>query len=346
MSYISCKLCGYVFDEEDIEGSIEAHIQEKHFLGYRDYYEVITTGTPYIDCWKCGSPRYAISPYLSGAYLPCYCCVNPGNKQSSQEIKSDFYSKIKEYQGKILKSRYYQYILSLTQSQRENLLPKNIEIQSENLLSLKRRTENRIEKSSIFQVTNTLGRSSEISSRNLDALGMKVSDLKVSESSSGMWKIGETGFYVSLPEVIQFDSKHHSRGSILNPAAKRTTRRLRLSESGECIKFWNVSNLIPKTILFLSNGLGELVSFQDLPEETKWKIKFGILKTKPLLTRIFEIYNELLKYVIFLEDSVFLLNSIDIPLSQGTSGFTLTWSWEEYPWEETKEDTNIKLSIL
>lgn len=342
---ILCKLCGYVFDENNLEESIESHLQEKHYLGYQDYYEIVTLGVPYVGCWKCGTPRYSLSPWISGVYLPCSCCITPGNKQSLQEIRLDLHSKIKEYQGKILKSRYHQYILSSTQSQRERFLPKDIGIQSENLLSLKRKTGSRIDKSSIFEVTSTLGRSTEVSSRNLDALGMKVSELKVSESIPGTWRIGDTGLYVSLPEVVPFDPKHHSRGSILNPAAKRTTRRLKLSDSGECIKFWNVPNLTVKTILFLSNQNKEPVSYQDLPEETKWKIRFGVLKTKSILTRIFEIYNEFLKYVVCLEDSVFLLNSIEIPTGQGNLGFKLLWGWEEYPWDPSDESC-IKLSIL
>lgn len=342
---ILCKLCGYIFDENNLEESIETHLQEKHYMGYQDYYESITLGTPYIECWKCGSPRYILSPWKSGVYLPCPCCVNPGNKQSIQEMRSDLYSKVKEYQSKILKSRYYQYILSLTQIQREKFLPKDIELQSENLLSLKRKTGNRIDKSSIFEVRNTLGRSSEISDRNLDALEMKVSELKVSENSLGLWKIGDTGLYVRLPEIVPFDPKHHSRGSILNQAAKRTTRRLRLSETGECIKFWNVPNLVTRTILSLQDESGNLVSYQDLSEDIKWKVRFGILKTKQILSRIFEIYNELLKYVMYIEDSVFLLNSIEIPVGQVNMKFKLVWGWEEYSWEPSEENY-IKLSIL
>lgn len=342
---ISCKICGYIFDEDNLEESIETHLQEKHYLSYQDYYEIGISGTSRIECWKCGASRYVISPYISGVYLPCPCCVNPGNKQSIQEIRTDLHSKIKEYQGKILKSKYYQYVLSSTQSQREKFLPKDIEIQSENLLSLKRKTGSRIDKSSIFKITNTLGRSSEISSRNLEALDMEVMELKMLEESPGVWKVGETGLYVSLPEVIPFDPKHHSRGSILNPAAKRTTRRLKLTDSGECIKFWNVPNLTTKTILFLSDESKNLVSYQDLPEDTKWKLRFGILKTKPILTRIFEIYNELLRYIVCLEDSVFLLNSIEIPVGVGDFGFKLVWGWEEYSWESSKNNY-IKLSII
>ena len=341
----SCKLCGYVFDENNLEESIESHLQEKQYLGYQDYYETVITGVPHVDCWKCGSPRYIISPYLSGTYLPCSCCVNPDNKQNIQEVRSDLYSKIKEYQGKILKSRYYQYVLSSSQSYRERFLPKDIETQSENLLSLKRKTGSRIDKSSIFRVTHTTGRSSEISSRNINALGMEVSDLKVTEVSPGLWEIESIGLRVCLPEVVPFDPKHHSRGSILNPAAKRTTRRLRLSETGECIKFWNVPNLSIKTILSISSLNGTQVSYQDLSNEVKWKLRFGILKTKPILSRIFEIYNELLKYITFLEDSVFLLNSIKIPAVQGGLGFKLIWSWEEYSWDSENEGY-IKLSIL
>lgn len=340
---MTCELCGFVFDEDNIEESIESHLQEKHYLGYQDYYEIKTLGTPNISCWKCGSPRYTISPYISGSYLPCSCCINPRSKQGIQEIRQDLFSKIREYQGKLVKSRYYQYAISLSQSQRERLLPKDLEIQSEVLSEIKR-NDIKLDKSSIFKVNHLLGRSSEISFRNLDALSMEVSEFKATEVSPGKWKLGEKDLYLKLPEVVPYDPKHHSRGSILNKSAKRTTRRLKLSETGECIKFWNIPGVGTKTILSLVDGEDKIVQYQDLSEEIRWKIRFGILKTKPILTRVFEIYNELIRYVIGIEDSVFLLNSFKIPSGPSIFNLRLTWSWEDQSCEA--EENYIKLSIL
>ena len=342
---MKCKLCGFEFDDNNIEESIETHLLEKHYLGYQEYYEVTTLSTPNMSCWKCGSSRYLLSPYMSGVYLPCSCCMKTGNKQYIQEMKSDFFSKIKDYQSKILKSRYYQYILSLDSTNRKRLLPKDIEVQSENIRDLKRKVGDKIDKFSIFEITNLLGKSSEISSRNLDALTMEISELKITEESPGIWKMDDFGFYLKLPEIVPFDPKHHSRGSILNKSAKRTTRRLKISETGECIKFWNVPNLAVRTILSLTDKDDNAVSFQDLSDEIKWKIRFGILKTKPILNRIFDIYNEIIKFSYYLEDSVFLLNSFKVPANQENFKFELTWSWEEYSWDPKDEDC-IKLSIL
>ena len=341
----TCKLCGFVFPEDNLEESIENHLQERHFIGYQDYYEIITTEIPFIGCWKCGEPRYILSPILPDIHLPCSCCMNPGNKQGIQEIRGDFFSKIRDYQGKIIKSRYYQYILALSPGQREQLLPKDIKIQSDNLLALKRTSGSRIDKSSIFTVQSVLGRSPEISARNLGALKMEVTEFKITQDGPGKWKLGDTGLTLALPEVVPFDPKHHSRGSILNPGAKRTTRRLKLSDSGDCIKFWNSPNLSVKSILFLSDSSGLPVSYQDLSVDLRWKIRAGILKTKPILVRVLEIYNEILKYTEILKDQVFLLNTVEIPGGCGPLNLKLTWGWEDYPWESL-DDSYINLSIL
>ena len=341
-----CRLCGYSFDDENLEESIEKHIKEKHYIDYRDYYEIITTGDITSNCWNCGGPRYMVSPWIENSFLPCSCCIDFDNKHKLKEVQETITSIISGYQNSLLRNRYYQYILSLTKNERRKLLPKSFEIISGILQEIKKYRKTKIDRSNqIFKVVNQVGTSSEISSRNIENLNLEVYDLKVQKMEDGSYKLGDLDLYVRLPEITTYDNRHHSRNSILNPTAKRASKRLRFNESGECIKFYSPPNQTVKSILILKNKKGKTVNLRDLPEETQWKVKFGILKTKEILGRVFEIYNEILKFLSWIEDPVCILNSLDFPFPNLELGMILSWSWEDQDYEN-KGGEIIKLSIL
>lgn len=341
-----CKICGYQFEDGNIEESIEQHIKEKHFIDYQDYYEMIMLGEPSESCWKCGNPRYTISPWLDNFHLPCSCCIDVDNKYSLEELSKSIQGKIQEFQNNILRNRYYQYILSITPEERHWFLPKNFNSGVENLTNLKKLRKIRIDRNNqIFYVTNTLGTSREISSRNLKNLRMEVIDLKVTKEPGGEFTIGDLGYKIYLPEVIPFDGRHHSRSSILNPAAKRSSKRLKIGNTGECIKFWSTQNPTVKSILSIKDSSNKTINLRDLDGYTQWIIKFGILKTKEIIGRVFEIYNEIFKYLSWIEDPVFLLNSFEIPIPGLELGMILSWSWEDQDYEN-KGGEIIKLSIV
>ena len=331
-----CKLCGQEIPEEYLEESLEKHLQETHFLSYPDYYEILMTGGFIENCWKCGSPRYSLSPWIPH-FLPCECCVN---KQNREEIKEGLLSEVKKYLQAVSRSKYYQYVLSLDPSERHRFLGKNIKEASELLQHLKKTDKTRLDKTHIIQVSSFPGTTEEISERNLKNLTLEAIEFKVGQEEDGRFSLGETGLYLKLPEVVNYDPRHHSRASILNPGAKRSAKRLRMGAS-DCIKFYPTPNPTVRSILALEDIDGKNVSLLDLPHETAWKVKFGILKTKEIISRVFDVYTEILKYLSYLEDPVFLLNSV--PLLGGQDlGMTLTWSWEEQDWTEKI----IKLSIL
>lgn len=341
-----CKICGYQFEDGNIEESIEQHIKEKHFIDYQDYYEMIMLGEPSESCWKCGNPRYTISPWLDNFHLPCSCCIDVDNKYSLEELSKSIQGKIQEFQNNILRNRYYQYILSITPEERHWFLPKNFNSGVENLTNLKKLRKIRIDRNNqVFFVTNTLGTSREISSRNLKNLRMEVIDLKVTKEPGGEFTIGDLGYKIYLPEVIPFDGRHHSRSSILNPAAKRSSKRLKIGNTGECIKFWSTQNPTVKSILSIKDSSNKTINLRDLDGYTQWIIKFGILKTKEIIGRVFEIYNEIFKYLSWIEDPVFLLNSFEIPIPGLELGMILSWSWEDQDYEN-KGGEIIKLSIV
>ena len=342
-----CRICGYKFEEENIEESIERHINKKHFLDYQDYYEIITTGTPDEHCWKCGNPRYTISPWLDYFHLPCSCCIDVDNKYHLKELSNTIISKVIEYQNNLLRNRYYQYIISLDFEDRRWFLPKSIPTGADNLMTLKRLRKTRIDKANqIFRVTNILGTSREISSRNLNNLDFEVYDLKLTKDDSlEAWIFEDLGYYIYLPEIIPFDGRHHSRSSILNPLAKRSSKRIKISSTGECIKFYHTQNPTVKSILVMKDSSGKRINLGDLSEMNQWKIKSGILRTKELLSRVFDIYNEIFKYMSWIEDPVFLLNSLSIPIPNLEMGLIFYWSWEDHDYEN-KGGEIIKLSIL
>ena len=341
-----CKICGYQLEEENLEESLEQHIKEKHFLEYQDYYEILMLGEPSERCWKCGNPRYTISPWLDYFHLPCSCCIDVDNKYNLEELSKSIREKLHEFQNNILRNRYLEYILSVTQEERHWIIPKSFNTGTENLMTLKKLRKTRIDRNNqIFRVTNILGTSREISSRNLKNLDMEVLDLKVTREDGGEFTIGDSGYKIYLPEVIPFDGRHHSRSSILNPAAKRSSKRLKIGNSGDCIKFWSTQNPTVKSILSLKDSSGKNINLRDLEEETQWIIKFGILKTKEILGRVFEIYNEIFKYLLWIEDPVFLLNSFEIPNPNLELGMILSWSWEDQDYEN-KGGEIIKLSIV
>lgn len=344
----TCKLCGYAFSDENIEESIEKHLKEKHFLTYKDYYEILMTGDTNSGCWNCGEIRYMISPWITNSFLPCPSCINFENKHKLKEAQDNIISIILDFQRYLLRSRHYQYIISLTPEERGKFLPKSFDIISNTLHELKRTKRVKLERTNqIYEITNTLGTSSEISSRNIKNLDMQVIDFKVQKMDSDdlLYKLGDLDLYIRMPEVVVYDNKHHSRNSILNPAAKRTSKRLKFGDTNDCIKFYSPSNPTVRSILCLKDGQGKKVLFRDLPKETQWKIKFGILKTKEILGRIFDIYNEIVKYISWIEDSVFLLNTLDFPFPNFELGLMLKWSWEDYDYVDYGGKT-IKLSIL
>lgn len=341
-----CKLCGYTFDEENLEESIEKHIKEKHFIDYRDYYEILTTGNIESNCWNCGNPRYMVSPWINNSFLPCSCCIDIDNKHKLKDVQKSIFSIIEEYENNLLRNKYYQYIISLTPEERHNFLPKSIEDLSGILQEIKKYRKTKIDRTGqIFKVIHQLGTSPEISSRNIANLDLEVYDLKVQKMEDGSFKVGDLDLFIWLPEITNYDNRHHSRNSILNPTAKRSSKRLRFNKTGECIKFYSTPNPTVKSILILKNEKGKNVNLRELSEEIQWFVKFGILKTKEILSRIFEVYNEIFEYLVWIEDPVFILNSLDFPFPNLELGMILRWAWEDHDYENRGGEV-IKLSIV
>lgn len=338
-----CKICGYEFDNSNLEESIEEHLWKEHFLRYQDYYEVVATESTFTQCWKCGSTRYTLSPYLESIYLPCSNCIESETKRSLKEMQDQLWAYIDEYENTIIRNKFYQYFLSMDVNERSRLLPRIFKTQSDMLGELKRLRKTKFDKSHLIKITNKLGSTPEISTRNMKNLDIETLEFRLTKTCDGRYKLGDLDLYVSLPEVIPYDYRHHSRYSLLNPSSKRSSKRLKL-ESNECIKLGKTQNPVVRCILGLTNTVGERVNLEDLDSEIKWKIKFGILKTKEILSRVFEVYNELLKYIDNVKDSVFLLNSVKLPFQNNNIEFIFTWSSDEQKYEI--EENKIKLSIL
>ena len=335
-----CVLCGKEFvSNSHLELDIEEHLREFHFMTYQEYYEMIKTSYSETLCWKCGISRQQLCPYINSYYLPCRSCISD-KKSDIQEATNTIVEYIKDYQKEIMKNKYYQYLLA-DNNILKAMLPKSFLDISNLLEKLRTRDKLKIGKDSSFSVTRILGSPIELSERNLRNLNISVSDnISVIKNKIGYEiTLGDCSFDVLLQEICEYDVRHHSRHSILNLNSKRNTKKLKM-ESGDCIKFWNTKFQNTKSILQIRNKSGDIIDPDSLSDDYFFLLKISILRSKPIMKRVFEVYNEICKYIETLRDSVFIKNTIFLGVNKNNS-LSLTWKPEL-----SNEPGQINISIL
>lgn len=335
---IRCEFCGWESEDE----SLEEHIEKEHHISYQRYYERIISGGVEEPCWRCGYPRYLISPHLTD-YLPCEACGQGCSRRIFEERRRDVLGIIEEYLGSLGKNRYHQYLLAY--SGIDWILGGLLQTGLDLLGRRKKDLKLRLDKTAFPMIEFESGHPKEISERNLShvILGLRE-DIKVS-SGEGYFKatIGNKTFLIWLPEVIEFDTRYHSRHSILNPLSNRPSKRLKLkSQSGDYIKIYGRAD---RTILKLTTEDSEELSFSSLPKNIQNDLKLIILSWKPIRERIIEVYNEILIYCEYVYDLVFMLSSFSIPSTKDFRLY-LTWTPSEIPGNIEEKGENIKLSII
>lgn len=335
---VRCELCGW----ESEDGSLEEHLLESHFISYRRYYERFIAGGVEETCYRCGYPRYLVSPHLL-EYLPCEACGQGCSKRVFEERRRDVLGIIKEYQDSLGKNRYHQYFLAY--SAIDWILGGILQTGLDLLGKRKKELKLRLDKTVFPSLEFDSGYPKEISERNLDHIILGIrEDIKVLGESPGRFivRIGRKEFIICLPEVVEFDIRYHSRHSILNPLSTRSSKRLKLkSQSGDYIKIYGRSE---RTILKLLDRDGEEMRFSDLPEDIQGDLKLVILGWKPIRDRVLEVYNEISLYCDFIYDRAFMLSSYPIPNTK-TFKFYFTWTPTEMPDVEDIGE-NIKLSVI
>lgn len=343
-----CNICGQEIPDLCLEENLEKHLREVHFLSYSDYYEIVKLSNQ-DKCWKCGSPRYYLSPFLE-TFIPCLKCLNPKKSKEIREIRAYIYNEINSYLDLIKKNKHYQYLLSLSPIERSKCLPKSFEKMSEILNELKKKYCVRYEKTNLIEVKNILGTPGEISERNFNNLSMisHQSSLEQKDNKFVFHLTPHKNLYILPPEIVKFDYRHHSRYSILNRNSTRKSKRIRL-DSGECLKFWMSTNQTVRSIFYILDENGNNLQLGDLEEKDQFRLKQELLVNPVTRTRIIDIYNEIIKYTTVISDSVFLLNTTKLPVFlKKPLKFILSWSGEDQG-NETQEDTEeilVKLSIL
>ena len=335
---LRCELCGW----ESEDGSLEDHLGESHFINYRRYYERCIAGGVEETCYRCGYPRYLISPHLS-EYLPCEACGQGCSKRVFEDRKRDVFGIVKEYQDSLSKNRYHQYFLAY--SSLDWILGGILQTGLDLLGKRKKELKLRLDKTVFPSIEFDSGYPMEISERNLDHIILGIrEDIRVVNKSAGRFniKIGKKEYIICLPEVIDFDIRYHSRHSILNPLSSRSSKRLKLkSQSGDYIKIYGKSD---RTILKLLNKDGEEIRLNSLPEDIQGDIKLVILGWSPIRERVLEVYNEISLYCNFIYDRAFMLSSYPISNTKEFK-FYFTWTSSEMPNVEDSGEI-IKLSII
>lgn len=334
---VKCELCGWESDENELV----SHLRDEHFISYRRYYERIISSDVSDTCWKCGYSRWLIAPHLT-EYLPCDACGKGCSKRIFDERRIDVLGIVKECQSSIGKNKFHQYFLATSEI---DLILGGILQTGLDLLGRKKRSlKLRLDKNSIPFLDFDTGSPKEISERNLENIRIGIrDDIKVTQKGRNFlvsW--GKKEYQILAPEIIDYDTKHHSRHSILNPGSKRNSKRLRLKGgSGDCIRFWGTTR---RSILRLREGEVDL-ELRDLDWESQKIIRLVILCVKPIRDLIFEIYNELLIYCNYIYDRVFLLSHFEIP---NIREFKLYISWDGLDFPKNLKETGeiIKLAII
>lgn len=303
-----CPECTYkTFDVKELEN----HLRESHFLGWQEYVETGYLGYDSPRCYKCSGPRYSLTPLLPHTWsLPCWECIS--KKTDQKEASSQVLRCIMEYQSLIKEDTDLQLFL-INSEIHPSILPHGfLEFKKVLDIILPERTGKEL-----YRFHWIPGFPHEFSLRNIDGIGYEVLNIK-------------SGYTLDLPDLCDFDIRHHYRYSILNKAGRKQ-KRLKLS-SGDCIKFW------PDTRILRLQEKGKEVAWKDLDPIEKYKIKAKIFTRPEILDRIFEIYNEILKYTTDLTDSVFLRNSIYCgPEKNGRIYFS---------WLPRQDSNSINISIL
>jgi hypothetical protein len=315
-----CKICGAEVNYG--EDSAQTHIETNHLIRYSKYYEYCKLDVNKNECPECRKRLYRLNPW-SNYILPCCIC-------NDQKL---YYKKLSEivcgWENYIINGKYSS--LWLVNSEYRDRFLNFLFSDIDKLIDkIKQRDKIKIDSVNLFEISSSIGSSHEISERNINNLSLTTSryhfdkkDFKFNKSLNGYeFMVGKHKYSIILPELCDYNNKTYYRYSIFNSDTSRLIRRLKISSS-TCIKFYNTISSNYKSILALKKN-GEFLNSSIVSDDVFEYIKFYILRNKHLLSNIFNIYNELLKYSSNIQDNVFLLNKIYVN-NLGKGDIKLTW---------------------
>lgn len=304
---MECTWCGYK-NADPIE--FEKHLKEEHFINYQEYCEIELTHKKDLDnfCFRCNKYKNSLTTLVKDFYyLPCRACSSSLTKKSDkQEVISNILKNIKSFYDYILNDRYLQLFLV------DNIYHKST--YSHDYVEFKK-VLGKLElpnRNDLWLIGWNSGYPLIITLENLS--GIKVLNLtKNYKIISDKDNIEVNNYKILFPEIVPYDKQHFSRYNILNLNSNRKTKRLKLDNSSNCIKFFNNPGTGVKSIFkIVDTTTGELVDLKSLDHQDYTIIKLVLLRNKNYMRFIFSILLEFLKFCNKVKDSVFLKNSISI----------------------------------
>ena len=315
---------------------LEKYISENFFIDYRIYAEskILSPVTEDGICYKCGKELKPLTLLeREFAYLPCWECASK-KKSDRQLITEGIQRNIHEfYYNRILGDRYLQLFI-VDDVYFRNTIPHDYSIFKKILNSMDPPSRNEI-----WFLDWIPGYPKIVSLDNIS--GLKIinlsNDCKDIESSSDKIKVGE--YEIEFPELVSYDSKHHSRYNLFNKNSNRRAKKLKFA-GDKCIRFFNTDNDNVKSIFRLTKN-GEEVAIRTLSHKDFVLIKLTLMRNKIFLKLIFDIILEIVKNSKIFKDSVFLKNSIVVDPSKDIE-FRFTWTSVI----DDADETAINISII
>lgn len=317
--------------------NLDNEVKQTHFLDYQDFCEIKLQNKVDEDgyCYKCNKPLEPLT-YLDPDfyYQPCWICHAKRRTGIDRDSLTENLRKaIHEFYGKIVSDRYYQLFLV------DDIYPHTTFPHTYNVFKKAVNSLSPPSRNDIWFLDWVPGYPKIISIDNLS--GIKIINItKLYDKFSLEKDVICVGDYeIKMPELTKFDSRHHSRYSILNKNGDRKSKKLKLGD--KCIRFYNTDDDSVKSIFQLTKN-GEEIPIRSISYQDLVIIKLAIMRDKAFLRLIFDIIEELTRSIGILRDSVFLKNTVILnPKKEDIIGTIMWTSICEY-----KIDNSINISII
>ena len=306
------------------------------FINFQDYCEIRLMSGNDEDgyCYRCGKELKPLT-YLEPEYFyqPCWDCLAKRKKSERDTHQAALVKSIHDFYSRLLGDRYYQLFL-VDDIYPDTTFPHTYGVFKKVINALDPPSRN-----DIWFLDWIPGYPKIISTDNLS--GIKIVNLTKLytplELGKESIKVGE--YEIKLPEFTTFDSRHHSRYSVLNKNGDRKSKRIKLGE--RCVKLYNTDTEDVKSIFRVTKG-GEEIPVGSLSYQDYVILKLAIMRDKTFLRLVFDILEECCRVVGTLRDTVFLKNTVTLDPKHPDLSVTLLWSEES----EYRDPGNINISII
>ena len=337
----TCRICNQEFSSLS---NLKKHLSENHCMSHETYLETLLTSSRDLSdyCYRCKKyPSFITPVYHSIGSCPCWKCVESSSdpKKLKKLATTGLLNSLYDYFGDIITDRYLQLFL-LDDIYYTNVIPHTYE-EFKNILSCLTLPS----RNDIWFLDFKPGYSKTISKEFMGNLEIvNLSELFNVHLTPDRICINDK-YEIVLSPLVKYDKSHYSRKNLMNLGEKaRKTKNLRLDGKDECVKFHPVKGLDSWSSIFQVTDpkTGEVVDITGLQYLDLIIIKLCILRNKPFLRRIFDIYNTILPKVQEVKDHVFLKNRITVNPDNKVSLF-LSWLPQS---TELGRDEFVTLSIL